>query len=193
MTYQPPDDRATWQGQPPPTGQFTYGPPSATPPRRKLGTGAIIGIAAGVVVLACCGITSIAAIVGGDATPETKPSATTVAVAEPASPSVAATVAPTTAAVTPPATATPPVTATAPAEPPAPETVAMPNLKGMNAAVADDKLRKLGFTNVQYGSQDENDTVVLLLANWTVTKQSAKAGTKLAPDDLIVVTCTKQG
>ncbi|MGX4657838.1 PASTA domain-containing protein [Micromonospora sp. SCSIO 07396] len=69
----------------------------------------------------------------------------------------------------------------------------MPNVKGMNAAVADDKLRKLGFTNIQYGSQDENDTVVLMLPNWTVTKQSAKAGSKMLPDDLIVLTCTKQG
>ncbi|WP_433230071.1 hypothetical protein ACQP2H_30695 [Micromonospora sp. CA-248260] len=63
----------------------------------------------------------------------------------------------------------------------------------MNAAVADDKLRKLGFTNIQYGSQDENDTVVLMLPNWTVTKQSAKGGSKMLPDDLIVLTCTKQG
>ncbi|TDC80078.1 PASTA domain-containing protein [Micromonospora sp. KC606] len=68
----------------------------------------------------------------------------------------------------------------------------MPDLKGLNAAVADDKLRKLGFTNVQYGSQDEKDKLVLMLVNWTVTKQSAKAGTKLAADDLVVVTCTKQ-
>ncbi|TDC29490.1 PASTA domain-containing protein, partial [Micromonospora sp. 15K316] len=79
-----------------------------------------------------------------------------------------------------------------PAAPPAPAKITMPNLKGLNAAVADDKLRKLGFTNIQYGSADENDTLVLMLANWTVTKQSAKAGTKLAADDLIVVTCTKQ-
>ncbi|BCL14620.1 hypothetical protein [Micromonospora sagamiensis] len=62
----------------------------------------------------------------------------------------------------------------------------------MNAAVADDTLRKLGFTNIQYGSQDENDTLVLMLANWTVAKQSAKTGSKMLPDDLVVVTCTKQ-
>jgi hypothetical protein len=76
---------------------------------------------------------------------------------------------------------------------PAVKTVTMPKVTGQNAAVADDKLRKLGFTNVTYGSQDENDTVVLLLANWTVTKQSAKAGSKVRTDTLIVLTCTKQG
>jgi hypothetical protein len=69
----------------------------------------------------------------------------------------------------------------------------MPKVTGENAAVADDKLRKLGFTNIQYGSQDKDDTFVLLLANWTVTKQSAKAGAKVKTDTLIVLTCTKQG
>lgn len=68
----------------------------------------------------------------------------------------------------------------------------MPDLVGENAAVADDRLRKLGFTNIQFGSQDENDTVVLLLANWTVTKQSTKAGMKVPVDTLIVLTCTKK-
>ncbi|RAO01591.1 hypothetical protein GAR05_01762 [Micromonospora saelicesensis] len=68
----------------------------------------------------------------------------------------------------------------------------MPNVVGKNAAVAADQLRKLGFTEVQYGSQDENDTVVLLASNWTVTKQSAKAASKVPSDTLIVLTCTKQ-
>jgi hypothetical protein len=82
------------------------------------------------------------------------------------------------------------VETTAPA---GPKTVTMPKLVGENAAVADDQLRKLGFTNIQYGSQDEDDTFVLLLANWTVTKQSAKGGAKVKTDTLIVLTCTKQG
>lgn len=94
---------------------------------------------------------------------------------------------------------TPPVEVTQPAtEPPvattsaAPAEAVMPDLVGENAAVADDRLRKLGFTNIQFGSQDENDTVVLLLANWTVTKQSTKAGMKVPVDTLIVLTCTKK-
>jgi hypothetical protein len=72
------------------------------------------------------------------------------------------------------------------------KTVTMPKVVGENAAVADDKLRKLGFTNIQYGSQDEDDKVVLLLTNWTVAKQSAKAGGKVSTDTLIVLTCTKE-
>lgn len=79
------------------------------------------------------------------------------------------------------------------AAPTGPKTVTMPKVTGENAAVADDKLRKLGFTNIQYGSQDEDDKVVLLLTNWTVTKQSTKAGAKVKTDTLIVLTCTKQG
>lgn len=84
--------------------------------------------------------------------------------------------------------APPPTTAPAGAK-----TVTMPKVTGENAAVADDKLRKLGFTNIRYGSQDEDDKVVLLLTNWTVTKQSAKTGAKIKTDALIVLTCTKQG
>ncbi|MFF3869598.1 PASTA domain-containing protein [Micromonospora sp. NPDC001898] len=195
MTYQPPpNDHTAWQGQPPPTQQFAYPPPPAAPPRRKLGTGAIIGIVAGALVLACCGITGIAAIFGDETQPEAKSSPATAAVAERVPPPVEPTPEPTTAAPTTPAPATTTAPApTAPAAPPAPAKLVMPNVKGMNAAVADDKLRKLGFTNIQYGSQDENDTLVLMLANWTVTKQSAKAGSKMLPDDLIVVTCTKEG
>jgi hypothetical protein len=55
-----------------------------------------------------------------------------------------------------------------------PHLVVMPDLVGLNAAVASDKLQKLGFTKIQYGSQDAEDKVVLLLTNWTVTKQSTK-------------------
>lgn len=73
-----------------------------------------------------------------------------------------------------------------------PDTITMPDVRGENAAVADATLRKLGFTNIQYGSQDEEDKLVIMLANWTVIKQSARPGAKLAPDDLIVLTCTKQ-
>ncbi|MEU7617245.1 PASTA domain-containing protein [Micromonospora rifamycinica] len=138
---------------------------------------------------------------GGSTQPEAKTSPTAAAaIAERVSPTTEPTLIPTTAspttdapaATTAPVPTTPPAT-TAPAAPPAPAKLTMPNVKGMNAAVADDKLRKLGFTNIQYGSQDENDTVVLMLPNWTVTKQSAKAGSKMLPDDLIVLTCTKQG
>ena len=57
--------------------------------------------------------------------------------------------------------------------------------------MAADELRKLGFTNIQFGSQDEDDKVVILPSNWTVTKQSAKADKSLPSVSLIVLTCTK--
>jgi beta-lactam-binding protein with PASTA domain len=70
--------------------------------------------------------------------------------------------------------------------------IEMPDLVGKNAAVADDELQKAGFTNVDFGSQDKDDKIVIVRANWTVTKQSAKAGDKLKSDAKIVLTCTKQ-
>jgi hypothetical protein len=74
----------------------------------------------------------------------------------------------------------------------APAMVAMPKLVGLNAAVARDQLDKLGFTNIQLGSQDAEDTVVILASNWTVTKQSTAAGAQVSTDTLIVLTCTKK-
>jgi hypothetical protein len=71
--------------------------------------------------------------------------------------------------------------------------VAMPDVRGQNAAVARDYLTKLGFTNVTFGSQDELDTWVVLPENWTVKQQSTKTGRKIPTDTLIVLTCTKIG
>ncbi len=68
----------------------------------------------------------------------------------------------------------------------------MPDLVGENAAVADDTLRRLGFTNIQYGSQDKDDKFVIWLPNWTVTKQSVEPGEEVPLDTLIVLTCTKE-
>ncbi|WFE47570.1 PASTA domain-containing protein [Verrucosispora sp. WMMD1129] len=186
VTSEFPHDPAAAPG-PPPTQQFAYGPPPA-PPKRRLGTGAIIGIVVGALVLACCGITGIAALFGANSQQQANPKSSAAAIASPVSPS-AAPPAPT----PPPTTTAPEVTTAATTTPAAPTKLVMPNLKGTNAAIADDKLRKLGFTNIRFGSQDERDTVVLLLTNWTVTKQSTKAGAKLLPDDLIVLTCTKGG
>ena len=65
-------------------------------------------------------------------------------------------------------------------------------LPGFDVSIKPGAEHKLGFANIQYGSQDRNDTVVLLASNWTVTKQSAKAGSKVPTDTLIVLTCTKE-
>lgn len=67
----------------------------------------------------------------------------------------------------------------------------MPNLVGENAQVAYEKLREMGFTKVSFGSADPDHEVVLFPPNWTVTKQSAKAGVKVRTDQTIVLTCTK--
>jgi hypothetical protein len=70
--------------------------------------------------------------------------------------------------------------------------VKMPDVRGQNAAVAQDYLHKLGFTNIRLGTQDDLDDWVVLPENWTVKKQSMKAGRKVPTDTLIVLTCTKQ-
>ncbi len=89
--------------------------------------------------------------------------------------------------------AAPPTPSPTPAKAsPSPMMVVMPNLLKKNAAVAQDELEKLGFKRVQFGSQDAEDTVVLVASNWTVTKQSTAAGAQMSTDTLIVLTCTKK-
>ncbi|MEH0938699.1 PASTA domain-containing protein [Micromonospora psammae] len=160
-------------------------PPAAATAKPKLSTGMIAGLIVGAVVLFCCGVGVGSFGNDSDEKAAAEPKASVQAVAEP-------TVAPTTVAPT----TTPPTTApatTQPAPPPAPTTVAMPNLVGMNAAVAQDKLKRLGITNIKLGSGDKYDTLVILAENWTVTKQSHKRGTKVELDELVVLTCTKTG
>ena len=67
----------------------------------------------------------------------------------------------------------------------------VPDLVGLNAAVAGDQLKHLGFKNVEYASGDKRYKIVIVPQNWSVTKQSAAAGTRLAKDTLIVLTCVK--
>ncbi|MCM0675324.1 PASTA domain-containing protein [Micromonospora phytophila] len=165
-------------------------PPYGLPAKpKKANNPLVIGLAASAVALlvGCCGGVAIGQNMGES---DPKPAAAaSVPVATPTS----------TAPTAPPVSATTPATSSAPPVPPvasptstAPATVAMPNVVGQNAAVAADQLRKLGFTDIQYGSQDETDTVVLLASNWTVAKQSTKAGSKVPIDTLIVLTCTKE-
>ncbi|MFI6256000.1 PASTA domain-containing protein [Micromonospora zamorensis] len=161
-------------------------PPSMPAMPKKATNPLIVGLAAGTVALivGCCGGVAIGQNMG-----ESSPDPAAIA-------SIPAGISRTDTAPSAPPTATPPsATTSTPAASPtstAPATVTMPNVVGQNAAVAADQLRKLGFTEIQYGSQDANDTVVLLASNWTVTKQSAKAASKVTTDTLIVLTCTKQ-
>lgn len=167
-------------GRPP-----VYGRPAAPPKRRNQPL--IIGIIGGAValVLLCCGGLYVLGSEEQKKQDASSPDSVVTSAAAVLPEAQATTEAPAAA----------PTTASAPQStaPAGPKTVTMPKVVGENAAVADDKLRKLGFTNIQYGSQDEDDTFVLLLTNWTVTKQSTKPGAKIKTDTLIVLTCTKQG
>lgn len=153
------------------------------PPRKNTGKIAL-AVVGGLLGLCCVG----AVISSGD--DDTAPEDAAVPASAPAAAVAATTSAPAPSATT--VAPEPTATSATATTPPAPRTATVPDLKGENAAVADDTLRKLGFTNIRFGSADEDDKVVLLLANWTVTKQSAKAGRKLPLDTLIVLTCTKQ-
>ncbi|MDN5919724.1 MAG: PASTA domain-containing protein [Pseudonocardia sp.] len=96
-------------------------------------------------------------------------------------------------AQTSPAPAAAPATTAPASSAPAPLTqVEIPDVEGRNAAIVSDELQKLGLTNVQFASQDEQDKMVLNRANWTVMKIEPGAGEKVASDSTIVVTATKE-
>jgi hypothetical protein len=69
--------------------------------------------------------------------------------------------------------------------------VRMPKLVGKNGAIAEDELTRLGITNVQWASADPTASVVLLAANWKVTQTDPKAGVKVQPGQLVVLTGVK--
>ncbi|MEV6301489.1 PASTA domain-containing protein [Actinoplanes sp. NPDC051861] len=134
------------------------------------------------IVIGCCG-----AVFGDD---DDQKTATSIVSAPPpvaATTEISSAPAPTTPTTTAPTTAPPTSTA-----PPAPKLIKIPALAGENAAIAQDELEALGFTNISFGSADEDDKIVLLPQNWTVKKISPKPGKKIAADSLIVLTCTKQ-
>ncbi|WP_305788119.1 PASTA domain-containing protein [Symbioplanes lichenis] len=86
---------------------------------------------------------------------------------------------------------------TTPASPPPPSRPAraaspqltVPDLRHENAAVAEEQLRGLGFTNVSLGTR--NDSWVVLPESWTVRTQSVAPGRRLATDTLIVLFCAR--
>ncbi|NKY58807.1 PASTA domain-containing protein [Nocardia flavorosea] len=67
----------------------------------------------------------------------------------------------------------------------------MPDLVGVNGAVAGDRLEDLGFTNVHYASATPGKDVVLLRANWTVVSIEPGPGTVVPSDSVVVLTMTK--
>jgi PASTA domain len=70
--------------------------------------------------------------------------------------------------------------------------VGMPDLVGQNAAVAVDRLHKLGLKNVDLGTVDGHEFVVLP-QNWTVRTQSAQPGDRIAADTKVVLGCSRNG
>jgi hypothetical protein len=158
-------------GAPQPPPQF-YGPspymPPPQPPRKPVSTPVILAIVFGVLAALCIG-GGIISSVAEDADPDPVATATRAAAAEP-----------TTTRVTPNTT------------PAVPTMVTVPNLVGKNAAVASDELKRIGFTNIKFGSVDQYDTVVILPENWKVAEQSHVPGLTIATDTLFVLGCTKQ-
>ncbi|WP_224404093.1 PASTA domain-containing protein [Pseudonocardia sp. ICBG1034] len=95
---------------------------------------------------------------------------------------------PTTVTVTaPPPAAASPSTTTAPVQ-----DLEIPDVEGKNGAIALDELERAGFTNVQAGSADEQDTVVINAANWKVVSIEPGAGETIPSDSTVVLTMTKQ-
>lgn len=125
----------------------------------------IAAVIAGIVVLCCVGATIVGMVTDDKPKAITTPVVTTPPAKATASPS------PTTSPVVP---------------------VTMPNVTGQNAAIAQDTLKKAGFTNITLGSADPNDSLVVLPQNWTVKEQSTAAGETIPSDTLIVLTCTKK-
>lgn len=92
------------------------------------------------------------------------------------------------------ATPAPAVAAGAAAPAAVASTVTLPSdVVGRNAQIVSGELTGLGLTNVTFASRDAEDTVVVLLQNWTVTGIEPGAGTSVAPGDAVVVTVTKAG
>lgn len=136
----------------------------------------VIIIAAVALVVVCCGGVALTAVFGVGKVKDTKAASAPVAV----QPSLPGVVIPSINPRSPSPTASPVVP------------LKMPSLVGQNAAVAQDILKRSGFTRVELGSADPGDSIVLLPQNWTVKEQSATAEQTIPSDTLIVLTCTKK-
>jgi hypothetical protein len=95
-------------------------------------------------------------------------------------------------AIQPTAPGTPPPAPAVVTASPGPALITVPNVVGKNAAVAADELKKLGFTNVGFGTVDGRPAVVLP-ENWTVKTQSAQPGDRLQANAKIVLGCARNG
>ncbi|MGW4410454.1 PASTA domain-containing protein [Nonomuraea sp. NPDC004702] len=147
---------------------MTYQPPMPPPARRGFSGPAVALIAVLALGAGCVGGVAVGSV-GNTPTPTTSPTKTAAAEALQD-------------------------TSLPPAEDEKGRLVKLPDFKGQNAAIARQWLVDRGwneFSDIKLGSRDQYDTMVLLPENWTVTKQSHKAGTKVKVGTTIVLTCTK--
>lgn len=98
------------------------------------------------------------------------------------------------------ATPTPAATATATAKPsptpspspsptPSVKVINMPDVVGMPAPDAKTILEGAGFTNVKFINEGKDGDELKVLISYTVTKQSAAAGTQVPADTVLTITC----
>lgn len=146
--------------------------PNPYQPQRPKSTIGTIGIIPGLIVLALGVLVSCGAGValGGGTTAAPRPTLTVVRTV----------------------TAKPRAVAPRPAAP-KPTTVRLPSLVGSNGAIAAARLKALGITRIEYASGDPTASVVLLPANWRVTRMEPRAGTRVrrAPTTTVVLTLRK--
>lgn len=159
---------------PPQPGYPQYQPPQPPPPpQHSVNKNLLIGGGIAAVVLILLG--ALSAVVGderGRNTPMTAgPATETVTVA--------------------PSTAGDPVDKSSPT--PKPKPVVMPNVVGKNGSIARRTLTGLGISlsDIEMASGDPDAQMVLLPQNWKVTDQEPRAGAKVQPGDLVVLTLVK--
>jgi beta-lactam-binding protein with PASTA domain len=70
-------------------------------------------------------------------------------------------------------------------------TITIPDLTGQNAKIAEDKLEKLGLTNVDFASATSKYTMVLAPQNWTVVSTEPPAGSTVSSSDTVILKVTK--
>lgn len=69
--------------------------------------------------------------------------------------------------------------------------ISIPDLSGQNAKIAQDKLKALGLTNVEFASATPKYQNVFVPANWTVVGIEPAPGTAVKASDTVVIKVTK--
>jgi hypothetical protein len=75
--------------------------------------------------------------------------------------------------------------------PPASGPLTIPDLTGQNAKIAQNKLKSMGFTNVDLASATPKYQNVFVPANWTVVGIEPAPGTTVDAGDTVVLKVTK--